>query len=190
MKRFYALICAICFTFCSTIAFADDNAAFLINLFNKACIPNMGQPAAVRKWAGDKYLPLITDSHALQVFVGNNDNGRGVAWGIPSPTKHHFALSLRAATQACAVWAEQADPVAVESMFIKEVVGAVRPGLEARKSEEKVANTHLGVARYLAYIVTTTGNTDKGFEFILTTSERPGGPFQASIQLAGVLLNQ
>jgi hypothetical protein len=193
MTRSAPNLCIVLLTICvlipPTASVADDNANYLVTMFNKACIPNIGRSAEVKKWAEDHHLPVITSPAALQLFVGDNTTGEGVAWDISTSALGRFALSIRGLTQACTVYAEKADAAAVESMFTKEVVGATRPGIEVRKDSEKKADSHFGVAKQLIYIVTATGNTERGYELILTTVEHPGGAFQASLQVAGTFLN-
>lgn len=176
--------------FCTTASAGDPNAVFLIQLFNNVCVPNMGRSDAVRAWASKQHLPPITRPYALNAFVGPSNQERGAAWDVPSPTDKHFALSIRSVTQACAVYAQQADQATIEKMFITELNGVARPGLEVKKLGEEKRKTQLGLAKMITYLVTTSEPVGKGFEFILTTSEHPGAAFQASIQLAGVLLGE
>jgi hypothetical protein len=97
-------------------AAAEDDAAttFLVKLFNNACVPNMGRADQIRKWAEDRHLAAIDNPTALRVFVGAG--GKGAAWALPSPAGS-FALSIRGTTEACAVWARNADLAAVEKDF-------------------------------------------------------------------------
>ena len=175
--------------FLPAAASADPNANSLIHLFNDACIQNMGRPDATRAWAATQRFRVLTHPSVLRLFVGDNPRGKGVAWEVPSLTTARFALSLRGSTEACTVYAERADVKAVESMFLQEVQGAKRPGIDVRKDVEKVSKGHFGLVKQLIYIVTTTGNVDKGYEFIFTTAERPGGPYQVSVQIVAALLH-
>jgi hypothetical protein len=51
-------------------AVADSAAQFLTKLFITVCVPNLGQPAKVRKWAQGHQLAEIQDPAALGLFVG------------------------------------------------------------------------------------------------------------------------
>jgi hypothetical protein len=162
---------------------ADTNGAFLIGLFNQACVPNRGNPDKIHAWAFDHHLVPITNPQALEIFVGPGEHG--IAWQVPSETHQHFALSIRGTTEACVVWAQTANPVFVETAFIKEVESTAGNGTEVKKNGEETADTPVGLAKTISYLVWDTA-TKKGFEFTMTTAEHAGGPFQASIQIAKV----
>jgi hypothetical protein len=181
--------CALLAYLAPSATFADTNANVLIQLFNSACVQNMGHPDDTRRWAADNHLTALTHPDALKLFVGDNPVGKGAAWNVPSATASRLALSLRGMTEACTVYAEQADAGALEKMFLQEIIQTTRPGIEVRKDSEKIEHTRVGTAKQLVYIVTKTGLADKGYEFILTTAEHPGGPYQASIQVAPVSLH-
>lgn len=159
---------------------ADDKAAFLVKLFQAACIPNVGNPDGVRTWAIEKRLSQIDAPDSLQVFVG--PGGKGTAWAVPTQYGS-FALSLRGKTQACAVWAQAADPTEVEADFKVIIDGVKRPGINIRVDKDETVETPVGRARSLVYNVVAPG-APFGFEFTMLTAERPGGAFQASLQVA------
>ena len=115
---------------------ADTNGAFLIGLFNQACVPNRGNPDKIHAWAFDHHLVPITNPQALEIFVGPGEHG--IAWQVPSETHQHFALSIRGTTEACVVWAQTANPVFVETAFIKEV--EIDGGQRHRGQEERRGN--------------------------------------------------
>jgi hypothetical protein len=162
-------------------ASADAAADFVVKLFTEVCVPNMGQPDKIRAWADQQHLQVITAPGALDVFVG--PGGRGAAWAIPTATGN-FALSLRGQTQACAVWARTADPARVEDLFRRLIDGTKRPGLEIKIEQDKSEPSSVGKARSLVYSLFATG-AQTGFVLSLLTAERPGGAFQASLQVAG-----
>jgi hypothetical protein len=158
---------------------ADPAANFLVRLFAEVCVPNMGQPGKVRDWANQKRLPSVTNPTALTVFVGKGDKGE--AWFLPSKIGN-FALSIRGTTEACAVWASEANPAESDTLFRKIIDGVKRPGLEVTVLDEKKISTPTGEARSLVYGVRPAGQG--GFAFTLLTSEKAGGPFQVSMQVA------
>jgi len=159
---------------------ADPAANFLVRLFAEVCVPNMGQPSKVRDWANQKRLPSVSNPAALQVFVGKGDKGED--WFVPSKTGN-FALSIRGTTEACAVWASEADPAESDALFRKIIEGVKRPDLAVMILDEKKVPTPVGEARSLVYGVRPTAGQG-GFTFTLLTSEKPGGVFQASMQAA------
>jgi hypothetical protein len=109
---------------------------------------------------------------------------QAAAWSVPGPGPQWFALSLRGAIGACAVWAQQADPRQVSSEFLKGVAQPANPDVTVRKVAEKTSTTKFGVLTMMIYLI--AGKAPGGFLFTVLTSERPGGAFQASLQVAPV----
>jgi hypothetical protein len=193
----------------------ESNAAYLQGLFATACLANLGNPEATRKWAVDHHLAAITDPASFRVFAGPGAEppdpaapagsvgpGSGptskpaepgppdalrvqpAAWSVPGPGPQWFALSLRGALGACAVWAQQADPQEVMSAFLKGVADPANPAVTVRKVGEKTSTTPFGILTMMIYLI--AGKASGGFLFTVLTSERPGGAFQASLQVAPV----
>jgi hypothetical protein len=160
-------------------AASDPAAQFLVKLFNTVCVPNLGQPTKVREWAQAHRLVEVQNPEALNVFVGS---GEGAAWAILA-SEGNFALSIRGATQACAVWARAADPAEVLVSFKQIIEGVRRPGVETTVEKDTVSPSPLGEVRVLVYNVSAPGVPTR-FEFTLLTSQRAGGAFQASMQAA------
>ena len=163
---------------------ADPGAQFVTKLFIDACIPNMGRPAQVREWAQAHQLNQIDNPAALGVFVGPGANG--VAWAIPA-AQGSFALSIRGTTQACAVWARAADPDEVLTNFRRVVELAKRPGIDVSVDKDETLPSPSGGAHALVYSVGTPSAPTR-FLLTLLTVERPGGAFQASMQVAQVTM--
>jgi len=193
----------------------DTNAAYLQGLFASACLANLGNPEATRKWAADHHLAAITDPASLRVLAGPGAEPtdpkapagptppdsttatappapgpaaasavQPAAWSVPGPGPQWFALSLRGALGACAVWAQQADPQQVMSGFLKGVADPVNPDVTVRKVGEKTSTTEFGTLTMMLYLIERKATG--GFLFTVLTSERPGGAFQASLQVAPV----
>jgi hypothetical protein len=171
----------------------DSNAEFLSHLFRVACLANLGNPGATRAWASAQNLQPITDPAALQVFAGPGPSAPGTsnaasspaaAWVVFGPGRDWFAVSLRGAVESCAVWARQADPAAVRAAFLRGVRDPEKPDLDVRDLGERTSATPFGpLSIALFRIVNRTGG---GFIFTVITSERSGGAFQASLQVAPV----
>jgi hypothetical protein len=100
------------------------------------------------------------------------------AWG-------RFALSIRSGTRACAVWARVADPADVETSFKAMIDGVKQPKIQVRLDKDALAPTKWGQSHTLIYTLLTPGATS-GFEFTMVTMERPGGAFQAALQVTHV----
>ena len=164
---------------------ADAAANALVRLFMDVCIPSAGEPAKVRAWAGAQHLELFTDPAALDAFVG--PGGKGEAWQVPLPAGH-FALSIRGTTQACAVFAEKADLALVAGDFEKIVDSVRRLGVAVDRQKDDSVAGPLGQARALVYHVAGAGGQG-GLALTMLTAERPGGAFQASLQMLALPRN-
>jgi hypothetical protein len=193
----------------------DTNAAYLQRLFAAACLANLGNPEKTRIWAVDHHLAAIADPASIGVFAGPGavpsdptapagsaapgpataidptnpgppaaSHVQPAAWSVPGPGPQWFALSLRGAIGACAVWAQQADPQQVLSGFLKGVADPANPALTVRKVGEKTSTTPFGALTMLLYLI--EGKAPGGFLFTVLTSERSGGAFQASLQVAPI----
>jgi hypothetical protein len=165
---------------CRSAFAADPAASFVVKLFIDACVPNIGQPANVRAWAEKHSLPTITNPAALRIFVG--EGNKGTAWGLPADSGS-FALSIRGTTEACAVWARTADPSEVQESFKKIIEGVKRPGVEVKVEGDTHSPTPVGDVHTLLYSVAGPSGPN-GLLFTMQTADRPGGPFQASLQVA------
>lgn len=161
----------------------DQNAVFLLQLYNNVCLRFLNKPDEVRAWAKEKQLPPIADQSVRDSFVG--PGAQGDAWIVPSPTGDRFAVSIRAATHGCAAWAIKADPNYVIPAFIQQIEGFARPGYEIRKDNDESHDTPFGISRSMSYYMRNTSN-DVGFEFSAVTAERSGGIFQATLQVSKV----
>jgi hypothetical protein len=167
-------------------AAAGPAAQFLVKLFNTVCVPNLGQPTKVREWAQEHHLAQVQNPEALNVFVGS---GEGSAWAILDEEGGKFALSIRGATQACAVWAQTADPGEVLLSFKQTIEGIRRPDVQITVEKDTASPSPLGEVRVLVYNVAAPG-APTSVEYTLLTTERTGGAFQASMQAAKASAHQ
>lgn len=151
-----------------------------MKLFIHICIPNMSNPEKVRTWAHQHSLPRVSNSIALSIFAGKGPKVQ--AWYVPSQIGK-FALALRGPTEACTVFARQADPTESETLFRKLLEGIKRPGVDVAVIDERRTPTQAGQEHALSYTVRPTeGRT--GYIFILVTVERPGAGFQAKFEVS------
>jgi hypothetical protein len=116
----------------------------------------------------------------LGLFVG--PGGNGAAWAVPTAVGK-FALSIRGMSQACAVWAQAANPDEVETYFKTLVENVKRSGVILSVDKDTVSPSPVGNVHALVYNVTRP-NAPTSFEFTMLTAQRPGGAFQASMQAA------
>jgi hypothetical protein len=170
----------------SPAAADDPNAVALTKLFIDVCVPNMSNPAGVRAWAEAHSLPRVEDPKWVDAFVGAGNPGG--AW-VTQIGGSHFAISNWGPTQACAVWAQAADPSDVESNFRRLIMGI--PGLTPRVDADRTIQPDQPGGRslrQLAYNIRAPG-ANSSYEFLMLTTERPGGVFQASLKVSRATAN-
>jgi hypothetical protein len=160
-----------------TPAFADaSSASVLTSLFLEACLPNVGQPEKVRAWATEHHLPQLQNQAALNLFVGPGREGE--AWAVPSHAGQ-FALSIQG-KPICAVFARSADPDEVRANVAKLMDRVKRPGSAISTVKDDTRATRWGQAHESIYSVPAP-HGPVSFVFGLMTSDKAGGPIQASI---------
>lgn len=161
---------------------ADPAAEFLLRLFNNACLPNIAHTERVRAWAADHHLSEVQNPAALSIYVGAGDGGG--LWAVPS-SAGTFALSVRTETKACAVWAGAADPNEV-SAGVKTMMDQLkRSGDSVSVIRDSTADMEFGRRHGLMYLVTAAG-APNSVALTMITNERPGGAYQATLQVGAV----
>jgi hypothetical protein len=199
--RTFGLAAAVALAFVpAMVRAADDPAAqYSLALFDQACLQNFGHLDRVHDWAQSRNLAPIVNPLALEIYLGSrpasvtNEHaiaGGGVvnlgrAWAIPEPSGR-FVLSTRYDPESCIAWAQVADPAQVEAGFERLVERSSRPGVRVTVEQDKrvevpSASVHLQVVRFWA------GGPETSFALALATVNRPGGPFQAMIQIQRVI---
>ncbi len=166
---------------------ADYNAEVTFRMFTATCMRRLGVIAEIQSWAKEARLRPITEAAALNTFVGAGPGVKGGAWTLPSPNDRKFTLSVRPATQTCAVWAEAGDPQTGEELFRKMVTEAARPGTKVTTDEDLSFATASGKARLLTMAVSDTSG--EGFKFTFMAGDKPGAffsgaPVQMSMQMS------
>lgn len=165
-------------------AHADDQRAnSLVGVFTQACLPNVGNPRAVRAWAAEKHLTPVTNPDGQRMFIG--DGSDGAAWffqvaDVPA------VLSIRSQTQACAIYGEAADPVVFREWFEMIVRSlTTTPGIKATTLREDDQIGQYGHRVGKVVLVAPFEHPPTGRIFTLITNERPGGAYQVTLQLLG-----
>jgi hypothetical protein len=150
----------------------------LLDLFSQACMKNLGKPDGVRAWAADHHLTSIGKPDALQVYGGGDG---GAVWAVATPAEP-FVLALRASTQACAVFADKADPQTIE-IYVGDLMQALKQtGRPVALLKNDQTPTSFGNRHGLVYAV-GGGSWPTLQVYTVITNERPGGPYQATVQV-------
>jgi hypothetical protein len=177
---------------------ADDVAGQFAKLFTDVCLAKFGHLDRVEDWATAQHLPPILNPQALAVFAGqpNMDGtmrsvagggvpGSGKAWAVRD-TIGHFVLATRDDPESCIVWAQQADPAAVEAAYRKVVADAAEPGVDVKLVEDKNANIPDSKVHIVVYRV-WSGSALTSMALAMAAVSRSGGPFQAMLETQRVI---
>jgi len=165
---------------------ADPGAEFLLRLFNNACMPNIAHADRVRAWAADHHLSAVQNPAAISIYVGPGDGGG--LWAVPSPAGT-FALSVRTETKACAVWAGAADPDEVSARVKTMMDELKRSGNTVSVVRDSTTDMEFGRRHGLIYLVSSAG-APNSVALTMITNERPGGAYQATLQVGTVAASQ
>jgi hypothetical protein len=163
---------------------ADDSASpevqssnDLMALFTQACTTNLGRPEGVKAWAADHQLASIQDPQAIAVYGGEG----GSVWSVRAPSGV-LALALRGASQACAVFGDKLDSGLVEKS-VRQIVDQMKAaGAPVTILKDDNAQTDFGRRHGIVYAI--GDNRPKLLMLNVITNERPGGAYQATVQIA------
>jgi hypothetical protein len=150
----------------------------LLDLFSEVCMKTLGKPEGVQAWAADHHVMSVETPEALKIYAGGEG---GAAWAVRTSTGQ-FVLAIRAQTHACAVFADKADPQVVEG-YIEQLMQALRQtGRPVQVLKDDRSPTSVGLRHARVYAV--GGSSGPAVEvFAVITDERPGGPYQATVQV-------
>jgi hypothetical protein len=188
-----ALAAAAALTCAGIPARADDAAASFAKIFTDVCVAKFGHLDKIDDWATDQDLLPITNPQALAVFAGrpNMDGtmvsvagggvpGSGKAWAVRDDAGR-FVVATRLDPESCVVWAQKADPTAVEAAYAKMVEAASTPGTNVKLVEDKNADIPDGQVHIRVYRV-WSGSALNSFALVMAAVSRSGGPFQAMLE--------
>jgi hypothetical protein len=196
--KWVALAAAASLCFAGGAVRAEDVTPQFARLFTDVCLAKFGHLDAVEDWAAKQHLPPILNPDALSVFAGrpNMDGtmrsvagggvpGSGQAWAVRGATGH-FVLATRDDPESCIVWAQQADPAAVEAAYRKAVADATMPGAAVKLMEDKTIDIPGGHVHILVYRV-WSGSALTSIALAMAAVSRSGGPFQAMLETQRVI---
>jgi hypothetical protein len=196
--RWTALAAAAVLGIAGNAAHGEDAAGQFAKLFKDVCLAKFGHLDAVQDWAAGRHLLPILNPGALAVFAGrpNMDGtmrsvagggvpGSGQAWAVPDPAGR-FVVATRDDPESCIVWAQQADPAAVEAAYRKAVAEVTMPGAAVNLVEDKTADIPDGHVHILVYRI-WSGSALTSVALAMAAVSRPGGPYQAMLETQRVI---
>jgi len=191
--KWTALAAAAALTCAGQPASADDAASSFSKIFTDVCLAKFGHVDQIDDWANDQDLPPITNPQALAVFAGkpNMDGtmvsvagggipGSGKAWAVHDDAGR-YVLATRLDPESCVLWAQKADPAAVEAAYAKMVQAASTPGTNVKLVEDKNADIPDGQVHIRVYRV-WSGSALNSLALVMAAVNRSGGPFQAMLE--------
>jgi len=160
---------------------ADPGASVMTQLFSKVCLPDTRPPAWMRVavWVLQQHLPEITNPKARKVYVGEGPNGK--AWWLRGKDTE-TVLALRSEGM-CAVYAGSADPVALDNYFDGIMKDLSKKGPVTTPLPDRYTPSAYGMRVRKARVFTSPDKHTDIF-FLLITDERPGGPYQGTLQVS------
>jgi hypothetical protein len=191
--KWVALLAAAALTCAGNRAYAGDAAASFAKIFTDVCLAKFGHIDKIDGWATTQDLPPISNPQALAMFAGkpNMDGtmvsaagggvpGSGKAWAVHDDSGR-FVLATRLDPESCVLWAQKADPAAVEAAYAKMVEAASTPGANVKLVEDKNADIPDGHVHIRVYRV-WSGSALNSLALVLAAVSRSGGPFQAMLE--------
>ncbi len=196
--RWIAIAAAVALGIVGNAARGEDAAGQFAKLFADVCLAKFGHLDAVQDWATDRHLLPILNPDALAMFAGrpNMDGtirsvagggvpGSGRAWAVPDPAGR-FVVATRDDPESCIVWAQQADPAAVEAAYRKAVADVTMPGANVKLVEDKTASIPDGHVHILVHRI-WSGSALTSIALTMAAVSRSGGPFQAMLETQRVI---
>jgi hypothetical protein len=196
--KWIGLAAAAALAFTGHVARADEAATQFAKIFSDVCLGKFGHLDKINDWAVGQNLPPITNPQALAVFAGrpNTDGklvsvagggvpGSGKAWAVHDDSGH-FVLATRLDPESCVLWAQKADPAAVEAAYGRMVEIASTPGTDVKLTEDKDADIPGGQVHIRVYRV-WAGSALNSLALVMAVVSRSGGPFQAMLEAQRVV---
>jgi hypothetical protein len=196
--KWIALAAAAAFGLAGSPARAEDAATQFAKLFSTVCVAKFGHLTTIEDWATGQNLPPISNPRALAVFAGrpNLDGtmrsvagggvpGSGRAWAVHGDPGR-FVLATRLDPESCVVWAQTADPAAVEAAYARIVADAATPGTDVKLVDDRTANIPDGKVHIRVYRL-WSGSALNSIALVMAAVSRAGGPFQAMLETQRVV---
>ena len=159
-------------------ASAREQTDDFVAMFKEVCLDGDGKLGHIRDWAERHHMKEVTGVDARKVYTGSGEGGH--AWWMQVDGTF-FVLASRVPSSACAVFTSAADPAHVQDYVnhLPSTLSGQWPKVVAIPDKDE--SGQYGHRRGRAVLF----NTPNGANTLLITSifnERPGGPYQATLQ--------
>ena len=179
-KAFCLRSVALALFLCIQPVSADPAANAVAHLFMQICrADNLANPERIRAWAADHHLPEINNPKGRAVFVGAGPDG--IAWHIHDENTE-LVLAIRSKTGGCAVYAEPLDPTALGQIYGMLIAGYAKEFSVTTPLPDKMQQGPYGISTGKVRLVEVPGSKSQ-LLLTLITNEKPGGPYQGSLQI-------
>lgn len=177
MAKRLGVVLSLCLSAAAVPAHADDRtgATDLLAMFDQGCVKAHGQADATRRWAAAQNMTQLTHPEGLRLFAGGPE---GAAW-FTTAKSTPLVLALRA-SGVCAVFAERADPATLSAIYDVMIATLEWAGSSINRLPDQTQDTSHGVRTVR---VALAGDKDRVTQtLMLMAEEKPGAPFQATLQ--------
>jgi hypothetical protein len=159
-------------------ASAQNQPNVFIETFKDVCLDGNGQLDSIRDWAERHHMKEVNGVDARKVYTGSPEDGH--AWWMKVDGTF-LVIASRVPSSACAVFTSAADPAQVQD-YIHQLPSAFSgKWSNVVAIPDKDETGPFGHRRGRAVLFSTSN----GASTLLVTSisnQRPGGPYQATLQ--------
>lgn len=175
----YFVVITLLFMFSVHHANADSSAVPLISTFEAVCLEGNGSQEFIKKWVDKEHFKAVNGLDARKLYAGTTEAGR--AWFKQTDTAI-LIVAIRGAANACAVFSDKAPQSEVMEYIEKNLPQKFAerwPATVRIKDDARVGEFGVRRGRVIAL-----GTSTQPVSVMITviTNERPGGPYQATIQ--------
>jgi hypothetical protein len=172
----------ICSLFLSVLANASarEQQAVFMATFEEVCLTDNGNLHDIRDWAERHHMKEVNGADARQVYTGSSEGGH--AWWM-QVNGTFFVIASRVPSSACAVFTSAADPAQLLHYIhqLPRTLSGKWPNVVAMPDKDE--SGPFGHRRGRA-ILFSTPNGDRTLLITSIFNDRPGGPYQATLQVS------
>ena len=135
-----------------------------IQLFNAACVQNMGANLeSLGQWAKNQKLERIDKQIEGRVLSGKP----GTVWKATNQIGGY--LLVFSEQSKCSIWAHELDVNQLKQKFLEIIDGVKRPGLSVEKIGDETLQAYVGRTKLLTFSVRKSSESS-GFVFFVSTN--------------------
>lgn len=167
-------------------ASAREQQTVFMATFEEVCLTGNGKLDNIRDWAERHHMKEVNGADARKVYTGSSEGGH--AWWMQEDGTF-FVIASRVPSSACAVFTSAADPAQVLDYVqqLPKTLSGKWPNVVAIPDKDE--SGPFGHRRGRA-ILFSTPNGDRTLLITSIFNDRPGGPYQATLQVSRTSVGQ